>query len=221
MDVLLRSNSTRVGFPLIAAEEITLHHRQSHAYNRHDVTPSLPVSARHGRGSRETEGEGVEEVRKGDRGESIVEVCGWLVGVAERTVRQDIGTVCEVEKPSVQGSDLWPQNAVSLGEPRDSAGEIEAGEEDIIGGLQARGCCGEDIFWSEIGNGGNEGEDGGEEEDGEGLGDWPRHRLHRGRGRGSDCLDFLGAIPGYEPGNEEGPHSEEEGFEAVGMSVQA
>lgn len=69
-----------------------------------------------------------------------------------------------------------------------------------------------------MGKSGDEGEDGGEEEDGEGLGDRPGDRLHRGRR--SDRLDLLGAIPGYELGDEEGPHCEEEGFEAIGMSVR-
>lgn len=68
-----------------------------------------------------------------------------------------------------------------------------------------------------MGKSGNEGEDGGDEEDGERLGDRPRDCLHRDRG--SDCLDLLGAIPVYELRDEKGPHSEEEGFEAVGMSV--
>ena len=135
MDVLLRSDGTRVGFPLVAAKEITLHHCEPDAYDRNDVAPSLPVGARDGRGSREAEGEGVEEVRKGDGGESVVEVCGWLVGVAEGAIGQDVGTVGEVEKPCIQGRDLGPQNAVGLGKPRRSAGEIEAGEEDIVGRL--------------------------------------------------------------------------------------
>lgn len=92
-----------------------------------------------------------------------------MFGVTERTIRQDIGTVCEVEKPCIHGSDLRPQNFVSLGKSRDPAVEIETGEQDIIGSLQARGCCGEDVFWSEVGKSGNEGEDGGDEEDGERL----------------------------------------------------
>lgn len=128
MNVLLRSNSARVGFPVVAAEEIAFHHRESHPYNGDEVAPPLPVGGRDGGGSREAEGEGVEEVRKGDGGESVVEVCPRLVGVAERTVGQDVGAVCEVEKPCVHGSDLGPQNAVSLGETGDSAGEIEACE---------------------------------------------------------------------------------------------
>ena len=66
--------------------------------------------------------------------------------------------------------------------------------------------------------GGNEGEDGGDEEDREGLGDRSRDWLHRDRG--SDRLDLLGAIPGYELGNEEGADGEEEGFEAAGISVR-
>ena len=84
--------------------------------------------------------------------------------------------------------------------------------------MEARGCCGEDVFGSEVGKSGKEGEEGGDEEDGEGLGDRPRDGLHRDRG--GDCLDSLGAIPVYELGYEEGPYSEEEGFETVGMSVR-
>lgn len=64
-----------------------------------------------------------------------------------------------------------------------------------------------------MGEGGNEGADGGNEEDGEGLGDRAGDWLDRGRG--GDCLDLLGAIPGYELRDEEGPQGEEEGFEAV------
>lgn len=66
MDVLLRSDGTRVGFPFVAAEEITLHHRETHADECDEATPPLAVGARDGGGSRETEGEGVEEVRECD-----------------------------------------------------------------------------------------------------------------------------------------------------------
>ena len=160
----------------------------------------------------------MEEVGEGDGGEGVVEVCGRLVGVAEGTVSQDVGTVGEVKEPGVQRGDLGPQYTVSLGEAGEATGKVEAREEDIVGGLQARGCCCEDVFRGEVGKGGDEGEDGGDEKDGERLGDGPGDWLHGNRG--SDCLDPLGAVPGYELRDEEGPHSEEEGFEAAGMSVQ-
>ena len=84
--------------------------------------------------------------------------------------------------------------------------------------MEAGGCGGEDVFRGEIGKGGKEGEDGGDEEDGEGFGDWWRDWLHGDWG--SDRLDLLGAIPGYEFRDEEGSQGEEEGFETVGMLVQ-
>jgi len=48
------------------------------------------------------------------------------------------------------------------------AGESEAGEEDVVGGLEAGGGGCEDVFWGEGGEGGEEGEEGGDEEDVEG-----------------------------------------------------
>ena len=83
--------------------------------------------------------------------------------------------------------------------------------------MQACGGGGEDVFRGEVGKGGDEGEDGGEEEDGEGFGDGSGDWLHGYRD--SDRLDLLGAVPGYELGDEEGAQSEEDGFEAVGMLV--
>ena len=84
--------------------------------------------------------------------------------------------------------------------------------------MEAGGCCGEDVFRGEVRQGGEEGEEGGGEEDGEGFGDRSRDWLHGDRG--SDHFDLLRAIPGYEFRDEEGSQGEEEGFEAVGMSVQ-
>lgn len=66
MDVLLRSDGTRIGFPFVAAKEITLQHRETHAYERDEATPPLAVSAGDGGGRRKAEGEGVEEVGEGD-----------------------------------------------------------------------------------------------------------------------------------------------------------
>lgn len=85
--------------------------------------------------------------------------------------------------------------------------------------MEARGGCCEDVLRGEVGMSGKEGEDGGDEEDGEGFGDRPGDWLYKDRR--SDCLDLLGAIPGYELGDEERPEREEEGFETVGMSVEA
>ena len=217
MDVLLLPDGARVGFPVVAAEEVALHHRQPDPDDRDEAPPPLPVGAADGRGGREPEGDGVEEVGEGDGGEGVEEVGEGLVGDAKGAMRHDVGTVGEVEEPCVQGRDLGPEDAVGLGEPRGSAGEIEAREEDIVGGLQARRRQGEDVFRGEVGKRGDEGDDGGEEEDGEGLGDGPGEWLHRGGG--GDRLDLLGAIPGYELRDEEGAQSEEEGFEAVGMLV--
>lgn len=84
--------------------------------------------------------------------------------------------------------------------------------------MEAGGCCGEDVFWGEVGKGGQEGEDGGDEEDGEGFGDGLRNWLYGDRG--SDGLDLLRAIPGYKLRDEEGSEGEEEGFETVGVSAQ-
>ncbi len=128
MDVLLRPDGARVGFPVVAAEEVAFHDREAHPHDGDEVAPPLPVGGGDGGGSREAEGEGVEEVGGGDGGEGVVEVCPRLVGVAEGTVGQDVGAVCEVEEPCVHGSDLGPQNGVSLGETGDPAGEVEACE---------------------------------------------------------------------------------------------
>lgn len=85
--------------------------------------------------------------------------------------------------------------------------------------MEAGGGRCEDVLRGEVRMGGNEGEEGGDEEDGEGLGDGLGDWLYKDRR--SDCLDLLGAIPGYELGDEERPQCEEEGFETVGMSVEA
>ena len=66
MDVLLRSDGARVGFPFVAAEEIAFQHRETHAYECDEAAPPLAVSARDGGGSREAEGEAVEEVGESD-----------------------------------------------------------------------------------------------------------------------------------------------------------
>ena len=66
MDILLRPDGARVGFPLIASEEIAFHHRESQSQNRNNVAPALPERTSDRRGRRETDGEGVEEVREGD-----------------------------------------------------------------------------------------------------------------------------------------------------------
>ena len=161
----------------------------------------------------------MEEVGQCDGGQSIVKVCGWFVRTAEGAMRQDVGTVGEVEKPCIQRSDLRPQDGVGFGKARGSAGEVEACEEDIVRGLEAGGCCGEDVFRSEVGESGGEGEEGGDEEDGERLGDGLGDRLHRDMG--GDCLDILCAVPAYELREEQGPQGEEECFEAVGMSVES
>lgn len=217
MYVLLRPDGARVGLPLVAAEEIAFHYCEPDAEDRDEVAPSLAVGAGDGGGGREAEGQGVEEVGEGDGGKGVVEVGGWFVRVAEGAVGQDVGAVGEVEEPGIQGCDLGPQDAVGVGEAGGSASEVEAGEEDIVGGLQAGGCCGEDVFWGEVWEGGDEGEDSGDEEDGERFGDGPGDWLHGDRG--GDGLDGLGTIPGYEFRDEEGANSEEEGLDAVGMSV--
>lgn len=171
------------------------------------------MSAGDGGGGREAEGKAVEEVREGDGREGVVEVCGWFVRVAKGAVGQDVGAVGEVEEAGVHGSDLGPEEAVGLGETRGSAGEVEAGEEDIVGGLQARGGRGEDVLRGEGRESGGEGEYGGDEEDGKGLGNGGGDGLDGDRG--CDCFDVLGAVPGYELRDEEGPKGEEEGLEAV------
>jgi len=48
----------------------------------------------------------------------------------------------------------------------------EAGEEDVVGGLQAGGGEGEDVFGGEGGEGGDEVDCCGEEEEVEGAADW-------------------------------------------------
>lgn len=135
MHVLLRPDGAGVGLPLVAAEEVAFHDREADAEDRDDVAPAFAVGARDGGGGREAEGEGVEEVGEGDGREGVVEVCGWFVGVAEGAVGQDVGAVGEVEEAGVHGGDLGPEEAVGVGEARGSAGEVEAGEEDIVGGL--------------------------------------------------------------------------------------
>ena len=54
-------------------------------------------------------------------------------------------------------------------------GEVEAGEEDVVGGLEAGERGYEDVFWGEMWQGGKEGDEARDEEDEERLGDGAGH----------------------------------------------
>lgn len=80
-------------------------------------------------------------------------------------MRQDIGSVLEVEASSIQTRDPGFELVVQACECLIRAEKSKAGEEDVCGCLDAGGGEGEDVFGGEIGEDGEEGQEGGDEED--------------------------------------------------------
>ena len=104
-------------------------------------------------------------MRVEDTREGVPEIGERFIGQAKGAVGQDLGTVLEVEASSVQAGDTVFELVVEGREGVVRSEEREAGEEDVVGGLDAGGCEGEDVFGGEVGEGGEEGEEDGDEED--------------------------------------------------------
>lgn len=90
-------------------------------------------------------------MREKKRGQGVVEVSVWFVGEAEGAIRQDVRTIGEVEASGVKGSETGFEQAVGIGEGDAWAEQAKAGEQDIVGGLEARRGEGKDVFWGEEG----------------------------------------------------------------------
>lgn len=71
----------------------------------------------------------------------------------------------EVEASCVHGCDFGAQDVVRVCEAIGATDGSEAGEEDVVGGLNPGLGDVEDVFGREVGKGGDEGGEGGEEED--------------------------------------------------------
>lgn len=79
---------------------------------------------------------------------------------------QDRRAVGEVEAAGVEGGELGFEDEVVLGELLlvVGTGKGQAGEEDVIECLEAGRGGGEDVFRGKVGQGGEQGEDGTDEE---------------------------------------------------------
>ena len=109
-------------------------------------------------------------MRQEEAGKRVVEVAGGLVTHTERTIPYDIRPVSKVQAPCVQTRNPRSQQLI-LCHKGTATHSGKTSKKDIVGGLKAGGGDLEDVFWAEVRQGGDEGEDGGHEEDVEGVGD--------------------------------------------------
>ena len=166
--------SPLVDLPIISHVSVHLKRGDPNPDPRGHGPPFSPVFPRHEAGCREAQRKQVEDMRYGEGGERVIQIAHRIIGDTKGTIREDVGAVVEVEASGVHGGDFRAQGVIRVGEAigaRGSADGGEAGEEDVVGGLNPglRGV--EDVFGGEVGERGDEGGEGGEEEDVEGAGD--------------------------------------------------
>lgn len=81
---------------VVCRPHVDLQGRQRRAGHGCLGAPDERFGAGEQRGRHETEEGDVDQVRRQDGGEGVVEICSWLVGVAEEAVYQWIGPVGEI-----------------------------------------------------------------------------------------------------------------------------
>ena len=151
MRQVLGPEDARVGFPVPAREEEDVGGGEGRAGDGGAGAPSVAVFTRDAAAGGEAEGEEVEQVREEEDGQGVVEVGGGLVGGAEGAVGQCVWAVGEIEASCVYGCDAGFEQLVVGREGAVGPKRGEAGEEHVVGGLEAGGCQGEDVFGGEDG----------------------------------------------------------------------
>ena len=197
---------------VVRRHEIDIREGDRGRSQRGRVAPPRRVGGQPGGGC-ERDGEEVEEVRREQGRERIVEIGAGVVGGAEGAVGEHGRAELEVEQAGLEGGEFRAEGEVGGRQGVGRAEGAQAGEEDVGGDLQAGLGCFEDVLRGEDGEGAQEEDEGDGGEDGDGAEDGGRERAD---------LEAVGLRAGAERavvadcfGEEERAEEDEEGLDPV------